>query len=204
MEENFDGKTVRLQTVLRLPYYSSRAEDARISTEDLYVRPLPEGGALVYGSCRITLLFSHTDSKNERFFGVESKDIPVCETVPCPQGAGGRLQVRFEPELRWQRGGAGSYLWEVAAEGRLTVLEENAEPQKPSPEETPDAAEPDGIEPLVDTDEASGSVTVLPLGKLGLNAGQALDLGGATLGRLLGEADIKPAQEQGPGAPSQE
>lgn len=206
MEENLGGKTVRLQTVLRLPYYSSHAEDARISTEDLYVRPLPEGGALVYGSCRVTLLFSRTDSKGERFYGVESKDIPMCETVPCPQGASGRLLARFEPELRWQHGGTGSYLWEIAAEGQLSVQQENTERQSTAFGETPGAAEPEGtalgVPAFAEADGTSDGVTVFPLGKLGLNAGQALDLGSAALGRLFSEADAAPAQGRNPGAPS--
>lgn len=168
-------KPVVFENNMKLPFYGTNIEDSCIDVDRIHAKVTNDGDVVAYGECTILLLFSYINSRREKFFIAQSKNIMFSEKVDCPLPTHDNFdllsaQAAFEPTVSCKRSPGSGYVWNIEIKGEITAAV-NGGAQNLSPLET--------------GKKFSGETTVMPLNSLNISPSEILNMDTDSLNDLI-------------------
>lgn len=180
---NFLGKGVKpvvFENNVKLPFYGTNIEDSYIDVDRIHAKVTADGAVAAYGECTLLLLFSYMNTRREKFFIAQSKNIIFSEKVDCslPSNQNYDLlaaQAAFEPSVACKRSPGSGYVWNIEVKGEISVMVSGS--------------------PLSEIKSFHGETTVMPLNSLNLSPEEVLKMDAGSLSGLLkNKKDETPAE----------
>lgn len=176
--EPIGSKPVVYKSNIRLNFNSANMEDCRVKVTSIFVKPLSDESALVFGEFDAYLLFSYQDSQKHQIFTTEKETVKFNEVIPVKAAVDENASAQFSPRITCTHSVGG--WWHVEVEGEIEILgskEEEAQPQE-EPESPP-------VEVKSEEDDPNSAVTtVMPIKDICVDANELLKMDTDAINKL--------------------